>query len=527
MLVPSSSSLSLAAERNSMIWRPASPSPAETSSCRSSVSMRSRARSYGSRLPTSPDSRKPRWPPSASSTASRAWRISEIVSKLLTTRRCCLAAELECVIVINAPAATSTAIVTPMTKPMEKIVRRRLAIAFLFLGQGESNDDPHATPVTRRDRGFAAKLHGQAAQQRYTEATPQVRLDRAISGVEAIVFDDQLGEIVSLLNRLDTNFRMSHRAEIVTECAAHRLGHDQPHRNGHIGTDGHHRRPDLVARRGLVGRARHSDLAHEVADKLLEIDQRPARPFVQVPMQDRQGQHPVLGIAEEPSQARRAYLTGLQVEQAGNHLEIILHAMMDFPEHVVALLQARSQFAFTAGDRLGHLVDALADGDQLRCPGLRRLKLDILPMGNPAREGLHLTKRSHDPVFGANPYGHQACHQRGHNQGEETPIAEQFGKAFPDRDGSDHEKSVTDHGQHIKLVLQTVLTEIREHRSMAGDRVGDAAGGGQRERSLCLATECGAASIDEDGIAGRRKGAVGKGLKLDANRAHAGKLVVL
>src|SRR5471030_487067 len=196
--------------------------------------MRSRARSYGSRLATSPDSRKPRWLLSASAIASRDWRISEIVSKLLTTSRCCRAAELECVIVINAPDATITAIVTPMTKPIEKMARRTLAIAFLFLGQGELNDDPHAATVARRDRGFAAQLHGQAAQQRYTEAATQVRLDRAISGVETIVFDDQLGKAVSLLYRLDTNFRVSHRAEIMTEGAAHRLGYDQSHRDGHI-----------------------------------------------------------------------------------------------------------------------------------------------------------------------------------------------------------------------------------------------------------------------------------------------------
>src|SRR4051812_34533804 len=79
----------------------------------------------------------------------------------------------------------------------------------------------------------------------------------------------------------------------------------------------------------------------------------------------------------------------------------------------------------------------------------------------------------------------------------------------------------------MKLVLQTVLTKICEHKSTAGDRLGNAAGGRQRECSLRPAAKWSAASIDEDCIAGRCGGAVGKGLERDANRAHAGKLVVL
>jgi len=40
--------------------------------------------------------------------------------------------------------------------------------------------------------------------------------------------------------------------------------------------------------------------------KLLEVDERPARALVEMAMQDRQGEHAILGVAEEAADARRA-----------------------------------------------------------------------------------------------------------------------------------------------------------------------------------------------------------------------------
>jgi hypothetical protein len=77
-------------------------------------------------------------------------------------------------------------------------------------------------------------------------------------------------------------------------------------------------------------------------------------------VQDRQRQHTVLGVAEEAANARRADLAGLEVEQTGDHLQVILHPVMDFTQHMVALLEACPQLRLAAGDRLGHRPDAVA-----------------------------------------------------------------------------------------------------------------------------------------------------------------------
>ena len=103
-------------------------------------------------------------------------------------------------------------------------------------------------------------------------------------------------------------------------------------------------------------------------------------------MQDRQRQHAVLGVAEEAADARRADLAGLQVEQARDHLQVVLHAMMDLAQHVVALLEARpaapaSRLAIAAAIA----PHALADRRHFRRPGLLRLERDARRRARPGR----------------------------------------------------------------------------------------------------------------------------------------------
>ena len=86
-------------------------------------------------------------------------------------------------------------------------------------------------------------------------------------------------------------------------------------------------------------------------------------------MQDREGKNPVLGIAKEATDAWRANFTGLQVEQARNHLEIVLHPVMNLAKHMIALLQPDPKFGLPAGDRLCHCRHALADRRQFGGPG--------------------------------------------------------------------------------------------------------------------------------------------------------------
>ena len=243
-------------------------------------------------------------------------------------------------------------------------------------------------------------------------------------------------------------------------------------------------------------------------------------------MQDRQGQHPVLRIAEEAPKTRRPYLARLQVEQAGYHLKIILHAMMDFAEHMIALLQARSQLALAAGDCLCHLVDSPADGDELRgpCPG--GLQRDGLPACDPARELLDVAKRTHNPAIGAKPDGEKTCGHAQHDQSKKPPVGKQLRKRFLDRHGGHHEQRVAQHRQHMKLVLQAVLAELGEHRLVSAYRLGNPPGDRQHGCRLRPSIKRDASPVDKHGTGGRSGGAIGKALQGNFDRAHAGQRAV-
>ncbi len=86
-------------------------------------------------------------------------------------------------------------------------------------------------------------------------------------------------------------------------------------------------------------------------------------------MQDRQGEHAVLCVAEEAPDARRPDFSGLQVEQTRNHLEIVLHPVMDLTKHVVALLDIRAQRGLAAGDRFRHRAHTGGHRSHLRDQG--------------------------------------------------------------------------------------------------------------------------------------------------------------
>ena len=228
---------------------------------------------------------------------------------------------------------------------------------------------PTLVPPPSRDDicGLAAELHGQPADQRQAEAAADVGPDRAARS-RAVVLDDQLDH-AGLVARLDADLGRGDAVEAAVERAAHRLGHDQADGNGDVGADRHDRRADVVARLRPVGAAPSDrDLPHQVADELLEVDQRPARALVEMAMQDRQREHAILGVAEEAADARRADLAGLQVEQARDHLQVVLHPVMDLAQHMVALLEAGPQLRLAAGDRLGHRLDALAHRRQFGRP---------------------------------------------------------------------------------------------------------------------------------------------------------------
>src|SRR5258708_3540835 len=212
-----------------------------------------------------------------------------------------------------APVPISTAMVSPTMTPVERAVTRMLRISLRLLGLREGHADPRAPAFARRYVGLAAELHGKPADQRQAKAAADIGPDRA-ARPGPVVLDDELDH-AGLVARLDADLGRRDAVEAAVERAAHRLGHDQPDGNGDVGADRHDRRTDVIARLRKHGRTpAHRDLTHQVADELLEVDERPARPFVEMPMQDRQREHTVLGVAAEPANARPPDLPALPLD---------------------------------------------------------------------------------------------------------------------------------------------------------------------------------------------------------------------
>src|SRR5437764_15144870 len=65
-----------------------------------------------------------------------------------------------------APAATTTAIVRPTTKPVERAVRQALAIATLLLRHREGHHHARAAALACPHLSLAAELHRQAMDER-------------------------------------------------------------------------------------------------------------------------------------------------------------------------------------------------------------------------------------------------------------------------------------------------------------------------------------------------------------------------
>src|SRR5258708_26519887 len=202
-----------------------------------------------------------------------------------------------------APVPISTAMVRPTITPVERAVTRMLRISLRLLGLREGHADPRAPAFARRYVGLAAELHGKPADQRQAKAAADIGPDRA-ARPGPVVLDDELDH-AGLVARLDADLGRRDAVEASVARAPHGLGHDQPDGNGDVGADRHDRRTDVIARLRKIGRApAHRDLPHEVADELLEVDEGPARPFIEMTVQDRQLQETVLGVAEAAATAR-------------------------------------------------------------------------------------------------------------------------------------------------------------------------------------------------------------------------------
>src|SRR5262249_42395713 len=91
-----------------------------------------------------------------------------------------------------------------------------------------------------------------------------------------VVLDDELDH-TRLVASLDADFGCGHAVETPIERAAHGLRHDQPDRDGDIRADRHDGSADMVSRlRQVRPPTGHRDLSYQIADELLEVDQRPA-----------------------------------------------------------------------------------------------------------------------------------------------------------------------------------------------------------------------------------------------------------
>ena len=88
--------------------------------------------------------------------------------------------------------------------------------------------------------------------------------------------------------------------------------------------------------------------------------------FVQATMQRRERIDAAARFGERRFGARIANAPRVQVEQAHDELQIVLHAMMNFAHQHFLLRQRFAQFRFARGNQIGHARERLAEAANFR-----------------------------------------------------------------------------------------------------------------------------------------------------------------
>ena len=254
--------------------------------------------------------------------------------------------------------------------------------------------------------------------------------------------------------------------------------------------------------------------------------------LVEMAMQDRQGEHAVLGVAEEATDARRADLAGLEVEQARDHLQVVLHPMMDLAQHMVALFEAGPQLRLAAGDRLGHRLDALAHRRQLgrprraggraRCP--RRGRPGRRSSGCSAAAARTSDRRPARPPAArrrapARPAANPPQHRPAPASRRLTPAAVTT------------KMDVAGQRQQVEFVERAVLAVVAKRRLAADDGRGKPGGDRQRAGRQRVAADRAAVAIDQRhrDVLGRSHGRheIADSRERNSDGAHAAERAVL
>ena len=165
--------------------------------------------------------------------------------------------------------------------------------------------------------------------------------------------------------------------ERIFHRVAHRLRHDERQWHRLIGRH--------LQRRGLDSElqppARH--LAHCHEQLLAELHQELAHVYrvhlamrIQMPVQRRQRAHPVAGGLELGPRLRQADSAGLQVQQAGDDLQVVFHAMVNFLHRQFLLAHGRVEPGLVMRQHQGRSLERDAEpaqGDRVE-PDVRQVE---------------------------------------------------------------------------------------------------------------------------------------------------------
>ncbi len=143
----------------------------------------------------------------------------------------------------------------------------------------------------------------------------------------------------------------------------HQLVYDQA--AGYRALDLEGDRLTFDAQDDTVTAARCLDMPDELIEIAVEGDEREVLGLVELLVDKRHGDDPFGGTMEERRVVAIAYAPRLQIQEARDDLEVVLHPMVDLPHQDRLFLQATAQVLLLCGDFALLRVDAAHKGIEL------------------------------------------------------------------------------------------------------------------------------------------------------------------
>ena len=231
---------------------------------------------------------------------------------------------------------------------------------------------------------------------------------------------------------------------------------------------------DIYVRHHLTPRCRISrnQLTGEVFQKHPQIDALEIWSLIESPINQRQSGDPLTHITQGRASAGILQRALLQAEQAGNHLQIVFHPVMDFAHQVVLLRQSLAQRGIATQDGVSHVLKRLGQlADFWRhLFGVHRTHTQTTPTVDPG-DALKIGDPAHHHAVSNHRHGNQRqqeCEQRKGDTGQgiqTRPRQHALGSR------REHDIDLVTHQRRgrIDTTLPRRIAPIPDQRSARGD----------------------------------------------------------